>query len=137
MPVFADCICVSVSVSVTVTVTGWSCIRTDYTEIPDSHTDTSKLQTGDNTLRVLLPPDTDISAQKLRSWQLKRIIVTAATWHFACPDWNEPVFLSGVYISPGQGLTPGDIAEDIQILAEIMTSVFPTSEPSMLPSCHQ
>jgi hypothetical protein len=55
---------------------GWSCIRTDYKELPDSYTDTSKLQKGGVTL--LLPPDSEISAKKLQSWQLKRI--TAATW---------------------------------------------------------
>jgi hypothetical protein len=82
-----------------------------------------KLQRG--CIALLLPPDSEISAQKLRSWQHKRI--TAATWQLIRPDWNEPVFLAGVYKSPGQGLTPGDIAKDIQTLAEIMTSVSPTS----------
>jgi hypothetical protein len=90
--------------------------------MPDSRTDTSKLQRGG--VALLLPPNTEISAQKLRSWQQNRI--TAATWKLTRPDWKDPVFLTGIYKSPGQNLNVGDIAEDIQTMAEIMTSVAPT-----------
>jgi hypothetical protein len=101
---------------------GWSCLRTDYQEMPDSHTDTSKLQRGG--VALLLPPNTEVSAHKIRSWQQN--CITATTWKLTRPDWKDPVFLTGIYKSPGQNLDAGDIAEDIQTMAEIMTSVAPT-----------
>jgi hypothetical protein len=106
---------------------GWKCLHTDYQEMPDASTDTSKIQRGG--VAILLPPDTEISATKVSAWQLKRI--TAATWLLEHLEWGTLVHVTGIYKSPGRGSSLLEIAEDTEIITEIMTSI-PATAPHIV-----
>ena len=86
--------------------------------MPEPDSDLSKLQRGG--VALLLPPDSEISVTTIRTWQQTR--VTAATWRLLHAEWSQPIYISGIYKSPGKSLTQEHIADDIHILADILTS---------------
>jgi hypothetical protein len=99
----------------------WKLLATDYSPMQPSSKDPRTSQRGG--VALILPPDSLITINTIKQWQHTR--TTAATWQLQHPDWLQPIYITGIYKSPGKNLTDTLISEDTQILSHILTSIPP------------